>query len=364
IPLVITTCFSVALPAQPPSPPPVVKSVEIAEKQITFRIHAPNAESVQLSSSDIPGASRNAKLEKDEDGIWTTSFDTPPGGAYRYFFSVDGVRTLDPRNLSTSQANSEMWSLATVPDAPWTPSLETPRGAISEIDYASKSLQRMRRMHVYTPPGYGNSDQRYPVLYLLHGIGGEETEWARYAQPDVLLDNLIAGGKAVPMILVMPNGRAQQDDRPVGDIFAHRPAFKFFERDLLEDVIPTIESRYSVLADREHRALAGLSMGGGQTMNFGFAHLDQFAWLGGFSAAPNTRRSEDLLPDPEKAKQLRLLWLSCGNRDGLLHITQDLHAWFKAKGVPHVYHISGYAHDAPEWKQALYWFLQQLDFQR
>lgn len=238
---------------------------------------------------------------------------------------------------------------------------DIPHGRLEMIEYDSKTVGTKRRMNVYTPPGYSPA-AKYPVLYLLHGIGGEETEWARYAQPEVLLDSLIADGKAKPMIIVMPNGRAQKDDRPIGDIFAHRPAFKVFERDLLHDVIPNIESRYSVQPDREHRALAGLSMGGGQTMNFGFAHLDQFAWLGAFSAAPNTRKSEELLPDPAAGKQLRLLWLSCGNRDGLLHVTQDLHAYMKQQAVPHVYHVTDHAHDAPEWKQALYWFLQKLTF--
>lgn len=238
---------------------------------------------------------------------------------------------------------------------------DIPHGRLEMIEYDSKTVGTKRRMNVYTPPGY-SPKAKYPVLYLLHGIGGEETEWARYAQPEVLLDSLIADGKAKPMIIVMPNGRAQKDDRPLGDIFAHRPAFKVFEQDLLLDVIPNIESRYSVQSDRAYRALAGLSMGGGQTMNFGFGHLDQFAWLGAFSAAPNTRKSDELLPDPAAAKQLKLLWLSCGNRDGLLHVTQDLHAHMKHHGVPHVYHITDHAHDAPEWKQALYWFVQQLAF--
>ncbi len=162
------------------------------------------------------------------------------------------------------------------------------------------------------------------------------------------------------MIIVMPNGRAQKDDRPRGDIFKHIPAFLVFERDLLDDVIPTIEARYSVQSDREHRALAGLSMGGGQTMNIGFAHLDRFAWLGAFSSGPNARKSEELLPDPAAAKQLRLLWLSCGSRDGLLHVSQELHTYMKSHGVPHVWHVTDHAHDAAEWKQALYWFVQQL----
>lgn len=248
------------------------------------------------------------------------------------------------------------------PPAGWDVRRESiPQGKLEMVSYESKTVGTTRRMNIYTPPGYSRA-RKYPVLYLLHGIGGDETEWARYAQPEVLLDNLIADGKALPMIVVMPNGRAQKDDRAVGDIFAHRPAFKVFEHDLLDDIIPTIEARFSVQPDRDHRALAGLSMGGGQTMNFGFSHLVRFAWLGGFSVAPNTRKSADLLPDPAAAGQLRLLWLSCGKRDGLLHITQDLHAWFKQKNVPHLYHITGHAHDAPEWKQALYWFVQKLDF--
>jgi len=234
-------------------------------------------------------------------------------------------------------------------------------GKLEMIEYDSKTVGTRRKMHVYTPPGY-SPDRKFPVLYLLHGIGGDEREWHRFAQPDVLLDNLIADGKARPMIIVMPNGRAQKDDRPVGDVFQHAPAFAVFERDLLDDVIPTIESRYSTYPDKEHRALAGLSMGGGQALNFGLGHLDKFGWVGGFSSAPNTRRFEELLPDPAKAKQLKLLWLSCGNRDGLLHISQSVHASLKDAGVPHVWHVTGHAHDGPEWKQALYWFVQQLTF--
>ena len=193
-----------------------------------------------------------------------------------------------------------------------------PHGTITMIEYDSKTVGTRRKMIVYTPPGYSTA-KKYPVLYLLHGIGGDETEWERFAQPENILDNLIADGKAVPMIIVLPNGRAEKDDHPTGNPFSHAPAFAAFEGDLLNDVIPTIESRYSTLTDREHRALAGLSMGGGQTLNFGFAHLDRFAWLGAFSSAPNTKAPAALVPDPAAAKrQLKLLWLSCGNKDGLI----------------------------------------------
>jgi enterochelin esterase-like enzyme len=196
---------------------------------------------------------------------------------------------------------------------------------------------------------------------LLHGIGGDETEWQRVATPNVLLDNLLAEQKVVPMIVVMPNGRAQKNDRAEGDVFRAAPAFATFERDLLDDVVPTIEARYSVQADREHRALAGLSMGGGQSLNFGLAHLDTFAWVGGFSSAPNTKPPEELVPDPAAVtRQLKLLWLGCGNKDGLIRISQGVHGYLKDKGVPHVWHVDGNGHDPTEWRNNLYYFVQHI----
>src|SRR5918912_297984 len=223
---------------------------------------------------------------------------------------------------------------------------DVPHGKLEMISYESKSVGTTRKMQVYTPPGY-STEKKYPVLYLLHGIGGDETEWQRFARPNVLLDNLIADGKATPMIAVMPNGRAQKNDRAEGDVFQSAPAFAVFEKDLLNDVIPTIESRYSVQADRGHRALAGLSMGGGQSLNFGLGHLDTFAWVGGFSSAPNTKPAAQLVPDPAAAKKrLKLLYLSCGNKDGLIRISQGVHAYLKEKNVPHVWNVDSHAHDA------------------
>jgi enterochelin esterase-like enzyme len=237
---------------------------------------------------------------------------------------------------------------------------DIPHGKLEMIAYDSKTVGTTRKMQVYTPPGY-TTDKMYPVLYLLHGIGGDETEWERFATPDVLLDNLIADGKAVPMIIVMPNGRAQKNDRPEGNIYAAAPAFANFERDLLDDVIPTIQSRYSTYTNRENRALAGLSMGGGQSLNFGLTHLDAFAWVGGFSSAPNTRPPAELVPDPAAAKaQLKLLWLSGGSKDGLLSISQGMHAYLKEKGVPHIWHVDGNGHDATHWRNSLYQFSQRI----
>src|SRR6187402_186471 len=192
------------------------------------------------------------------------------------------------------------------------------RGKLEAVEYDSTTVGVKRKARVYTPPGY-SKDQKYPVLYLLHGIGGDENEWARGGAPDVILDNLYADRKAVPMIVVLPNGRAARDVTARDPIPKQSPAFAAFEKDLLTDLIPFIEKTYSVKADRESRALAGLSMGGGQSLNFGLGNLDTFAWVGGFSSAPNTKPATDLLPDPEEAKKkLKLLWISCGDADGLI----------------------------------------------
>jgi enterochelin esterase-like enzyme len=233
-------------------------------------------------------------------------------------------------------------------------------GKLEMIEYDSKTVGNKRKALVYTPPGY-SPETKYPVLYLLHGIGGDEEEWHQHAHPEVILDNLIADKKAVPMIVVMPNGRAQPNDRAEGDVFAAAPAFAVFENDLLKDLIPSIESRFSVKTDREDRALAGLSMGGGQSLNFGLAHLDVFAWIGGFSSAPNTKPPEELVPNPAKAiSMLKLLWLSCGDKDGLINFSQRTHAYLKEKNVPHIWQVDSGMHEFPVWKKDLYQFAQLL----
>ncbi|MFO0925323.1 MAG: alpha/beta hydrolase-fold protein [Pirellulales bacterium] len=232
------------------------------------------------------------------------------------------------------------------------------QGKLEMIEYASKSVGATRKANVYTPPGY-TAEKKYPVLYLLHGIGGDETEWVRFANPSALLDNLIADGKAVPMIVVMPNGRAQKNDRAEGNVMQSAPAFAAFEKDLLEDLIPAIEAKYSVDTSREKRAIAGLSMGGGQSFNFGLGNLDKFAWVGPFSAAPNTKPAAELIPDVEGAKsKLKLLWISCGNKDGLIRISQNVHQFLKKNGIEHVWHVDGHGHDPSHWSSSLYWFCQ------
>ncbi len=233
------------------------------------------------------------------------------------------------------------------------------RGKLDTVEYDSATVGVNRKARVYTPPGY-TQDQKYPVLYLLHGIGGDENEWVRGGLSEAILDNLYADKKVAPMIVVLPNGRAAKDVTARDPIPMQSPAFAAFENDLLTDLIPFIEKTYSVKTDRESRALAGLSMGGGQALNFGLGNLDTFAWIGGFSSAPNTKPPADLITDPAAAaKKLRLLYVACGDKDGLFRISQGVHAMLDEKNVSHLFNIHpGGGHDFKVWKSDLYHFAQ------
>jgi len=235
-----------------------------------------------------------------------------------------------------------------------------PQGRIDTVEYESSTVGTRRRTLVYLPAGF-SADRTYPVLYLLHGIGGDEQEWQRGANVQAILDNLIADEKAVPMIVVMPNGRAQPNDRAEGNVMATAPAFARFEQDLLVDLIPFIEAKYPAKTDRESRGIAGLSMGGGQSLNFGLGNLDRFAWIGGFSSAPNTSPPEQLVADPSRAAQLaKLIWVSCGDKDGLFFISQRTHVYLRDNQVPHIWHVDSGAHDFKVWSNDLYHFAQRI----
>ncbi len=271
-----------------------------------------------------------------------------------------------------------------------------PHGEVTAVQYDSQSLGTRRQVRVYTPPGY-SANRKYPVLYLLHGIGGNDREWTQACHADNVIDNLLADGKIQPMVVVFPNGNASVAADAVGAFpgegmgarggagAGRRAAAaggrgarggrgagagggrgdfggwgKPFEDDLLKDIIPYVESHYSVYTDRERRALAGLSMGGGQTLNIGLAHPETFAYIGGFSSAPNTKAPAELVTDPAALKQLKVLWLGCGNKGGLIRISQGVHALLKEKGVPHVWHVDGNAHDNTEWDNNLYLFGQHI----
>lgn len=262
----------------------------------------------------------------------------------------------------TSLANSQTNIIKHAPQGFDSFRADIKHGEIDSVNYESTTVGTNRRALIYTPPGFSKKN-RYPVLYLLHGIGGDEKEWLNNGRPQVIFDNLYAEKKMEPMIVVMPNGRAMKDDRAVGNMFdsAKVQAFAIFEKDLLNDLIPFIERNYSVYSDREHRAIAGLSMGGGQSLNFGLGNLDKFAWIGGFSSAPNTKKPEELVPDPEQAKKkLKLLCISCGDSDRLISFSQRTHDYLVQKNVPHIYYIEPGVHDFKVWKNDLYMFSQLL----
>lgn len=234
------------------------------------------------------------------------------------------------------------------------------RGTLETVEYKSNTVGTVRKATVYLPPKYDPS-RKYPVFYLLHGIGGDEREWLQ-GVPNIIMDNLYADGAAAEMIIVMPNGRAQVNDRAEGNVYASAPAFANFEFDLLNDLIPFIESKYNVYTDKMHRALAGLSMGGGQSLNFGLGHMDVFAFVGGFSSAPNTNPPQVLIPDVAKTKaENKLLWMVCGSKDGLMMNSSRLKAFCDENGIPcTLIEYPDGVHDFVVWKYGLYNFAQLI----
>jgi enterochelin esterase-like enzyme len=234
-------------------------------------------------------------------------------------------------------------------------------GKAHTVEYDSKTVGVRRKMVIYTPPGYSKAS-KYPVLYLLHGIGGNHTDWTKQGDAEVILDNLYAHKKIVPMIVVMPDNRAWAHPNAGGDKHQEHDEYVRFEQDLLQDVIPFVESHYPAIAEREGRALAGLSMGGAQALNIGLKHLDTFAWIGGFSAGGMPLKVSKLIPDPPAAAgQLRLLWVSCGDKDtGKWEQNRQFHEELAKQHVAHVWHVDSGEHVWPVWKNDLYWMSQRL----
>ena len=235
------------------------------------------------------------------------------------------------------------------------------KGTVQLIEYQSESVGTVRKAQVYLPPKY-DKKKKYSVLYLLHGIGGDENEWYKDGGvPHIIMDNLYADKKVADMIVVMPNGRAAKDDSRAGG-YGSAPAFAEFDKDLIGSLIPYIEKNFSVYTDREHRAIAGLSMGGGQSLNFGLGHMDVFAYVGGFSSAPNTMRAAQLIPDVDKVKkENKLLWMVCGGADGLLFNSTQLKEFCDEKGIPCtlIKYPEG-QHNFVVWKYGLYNFAQLI----
>ena len=376
-------------------PPPVVSPEVSADRRITVRLYAPRAEAVRLDASDVPGVpfGAGAPMTKAENGIWQTTLGPVPAGAYRYAFVVDGVPTLDPRNPATSEANTNAWSLVYVAGSDLFDTKPVPRGAVAEVTYHSDSLGMFRRMHVYTPPGYEGNRDRYPVLYLLHGAGDVDESWSSVGRAGFILDNLIAAGKAKPMIVVMPAGHVNGAGGALGAPAPATPAAVIpqagqpdaFTNDFVNDLMPYVEKNYRVLTDRNSRAIAGLSMGGSQTLNIAIPRLEKFAYVGVFSsgilggggrgagrgdAAPATpappfgeaweKANLAALDNAAAKRGLRLFWFSTGKEDGLITTTKNTVDLLKKHGFAPVFLESEGAHTWLNWRDYLTQFTPQL----
>jgi enterochelin esterase-like enzyme len=352
---------------------PVVVSPEVSEtREVTFRLLASKAETVQLNSGgDFPGigSGQGRGLIRDADGIWSVTVGPLAPGAYRYVFNVDGLNVVDPRNPRTSESNENVWSLVHVPGAEWVDTLDVPRGAVSQVTYWSSTLQRFRRLHVYTPPGYESGDARYPIFYLLHGAFDSDHSWSSVGRAGFILDNLIAAGKAKPMIVVMPHGHT-------GPFRFGVPMTGQFEPEFVADIMPQMEQRYRVRPGRSNRALAGLSMGGAHTLNIGIPHLDQFGYLGVFSSGifgiaggpgggpaqgPGfEERHQKTLEDAGLKEGLKLFWFATGKDDFLVETSRATIALFKKHGFDVVYRETDGGHTWDKWREYLHEFAPQL----
>lgn len=386
----ILTAFvlSCAEPAEPaaqrprfrgPLGPRVVSPEVSADRQITFRILAPNAEAVRLSGSDIPANGRGAEMTKGDNGVWEVTLGPLPPGAYRYNFNVDGVSVIDPRSPSISESNTNVWSLVYVPGSDFMDTKDVPRGSVAEVTYYSKTLQRFRRMHVYTPPGYESGKGKFPIFYLLHGAFDCDDSWTSVGRAGFILDNLIAAKNAKPMVVVMPAGHTGpfMFGRRGGDS-PRRPVDEFVQA-FLNDIMPYVEKNYRVYTDQEHRAIAGLSMGGGQTLNIAIPNPGKFAYVGVFSsgifgitgggrggargggAGPTwEERNKEALDSAELKKGLKLLWFATGREDFLIQTSRATVDMLKKHGLDVVYKESAGGHTWINWRDYLNEFAPQL----
>jgi enterochelin esterase-like enzyme len=363
---VVSLGISIVAGQQPggnaPNQAPVVASPEIAgDGRVTFRLLAPKASEVALIGEFVQGSK---SLTKDEKGLWTITVGPVAPEMYHYNFVVDGLRIIDPSNprLKTGSTPSTLMSILDIRgDHPRFYDAQTvPHGEIRTHWYQSKSISGLRRVNVYTPPGYdGPQQNRYPVLYLLHGANLDESAWTRFGRVNIILDNLLAAGKAQPFIVVMPFGYGvASDTMPRAQGGGPSQNTNLFSKDLLEDVIPLVESKYRVSTNRDQRAIMGLSMGGGQALGIGSSHLELFSYVGGFSAALRPADFEktfaNLIQNPDAAnKKLHLLWIGCGTEDGLYPAAKSFSEFLDKNNIKHTFHSSSGAHTFIVWRNYL-----------
>jgi enterochelin esterase family protein len=343
-----------------------------ADRRVTFRITAPNAQKVQLQ----PGGADNGlgkgpvDMTRDEKGVWTVTLPPAVPGFHYYWFLVDGLIVNDvgsesffgwgreSSGVEVPEAGADFYDLKNVP-----------HGDVRLRHYQSKVTGAWRRAYVYTPPGYeSDTKTRYPVLYLQHGAGENATSWVKQGRAHVILDNLIAAGKARPMIVVMDTGYATRPGAtPVQGPTGNPQIPNAFEDVVVTDLIPTIDGAFRTLANRDHRAMAGLSMGGGQTLQITSKHLDLFAWIGSFSAPlrnfdVKTSMNGVLTDAAAFNKRVKLFWIGSGTGEAAINgAASQLHSALEGAGIRHVmFESQGTAHEWQTWRRSLNDFAPRL----
>ena len=395
--------------AAAPAPPagrggrgaPPVKSPEVgADSRVTFRLRAPNAKEVIVAF-----AGNKLPMQKDDQGVWSVTSDVLTPDYYTYSITVDGTTINDPANRQVQTSFNSFQSMFVVPGtAPWLPAAGVPRGAIARHPFHSSVANDDRDFFVYTPPGYDpRRSKSYPVMYVLHGLGDDAERWMNGGAANVILDNLIAQGKAVPMVMVTTLGYGVSNG-PAGAMAPEN--LTGYAKSLLTEVMPTVERSYNVSKNREERAIAGLSMGGAETLFTALNNLDKFAWMGSFSGAFVMWPGANAAPPPAAAlaaapgaaapaagaggrgrggvrsmdpsafdktfpkldakanSQIRILWITCGTADSLIGVNRQFKDWLRSKKIqfteeeaPDVGHVW------PYWRKNLAVFAEKV-FQR
>jgi enterochelin esterase family protein len=345
----LTPCFSQR----------VVSPEVMPDGRVTFRLRAPDARQVQVHCEGV----KTTAMQKDDDGVWSLTSEPLEPDIYVYSFQVDGCRALDPNNplIKYNLLNTDSQVHVPGPPAlPWELN-DVPHGQVHRHFYHSKVAGDDRDFFVYTPPGYDPSARkRYPVLYLLHGYSDDATAWVSVGLANVILDNLIARRQAKPMLVVMPLGYGTMDIVRAGwqrvrDRQLWQRNQDGFRDALLNEVIPSVEKDYRVLTDRDQRAIAGLSMGGSESLLVGLNRLDRFAWIGSFSAGGLGTNLASQFPglDEKANRQLQLLWIGCGEQDGLLTSNLALSDWLKARNIKHTWVQTPGQHSFRVWRRYL-----------
>jgi len=337
--------------------PPLISPEVHSDNSVTFRFRAPNVKEVNLS---LEGAPKHLAMQKDEQGVWSVTTDSLLPDYYGYAFIADGVALFDPSNYAIKPNFLYRASELHVP-GPASLSWEiadVPHGQIHHHFYKSGVVGDNRDFFVYTPPGYDpRAKQSYPVLYLLHGFSDDASAWSAVGRANVILDNLIAQGKAKPMLVVMPLGYGAPEvllRDSGGPALSQRNLDKFREA-LLNEVIPRVEASYLVIKDRNSRAIAGLSMGGAESLLTGLNNPQQFGWIGAFSSGGMPEEVDKEFPalSSESTQKLRLLWIACGTDDHLIDFNRKFRAWLASKNIKHVDIETSGAHTWMVWRRNL-----------